>query len=219
LMVLQVDKKKAVIYTFDPPKGTFSQLSVKTDKALPNIAQTFAIPVEGIMWKKTIGNNKTFPLEFSSLSLYSQTNQNDITLIDAVRLWWFSQSARKSSIQSASVTLPDDVGKLDTATEDFFIDSQLETDKKSITIINGTSVSGLGSRLEKMLTHIGGSVISVTTAHTPITKSKIIYYGQTNYSVERLKRIFPFEIEHREGDSLSDILIEVGEDSQRMNLF
>ncbi len=219
MAIHQSDGKKTVLYSFDPQEKTMSQVIMSTGSSLPDIRQTYLVPIEGSITKKTVSESPKLPLEFTSYSLYAQPDADDISFLDAVRVWLYARTLSSSHIKTASLTLPTDSERFASETEGYFIDSRLEDDKKSIMIVNGTSVSGLGGRLEGLLNTIGASVISVTTAHTSIPVSKIIYYGEKNYTVEKLEKILPFPSEQREGESLSDILIEIGEDAQRTDQF
>lgn len=219
MAVLQEDGKKAVIYTVDPLEESLSQVVVSGRTSLPNLRQELSLPIEGRIKKKTVSETTKLPLEFTSYSLYSQPDALDISFIDAIRLWLYSQTVSQTNTRSLSLTWPDDQERFGTDAAQYFIDSRLEKDKQSIRIVNGTSVSGLGGRLDQLLGRVGASVISVTTSHGSIQASKIIYYGEKSYTVERLSKVIPFPLEQREGTSISDILIEIGEDSQRTTLF
>lgn len=219
VLVQQADHKKAVFYGFDPTSGNFSQLIVTSPTNLVNLNQLLSLPADGEIEKKTIHEGQEFPFEFSSASLYIQKRAKDISFIDAFRLWLFSKTTRENMKRSDHLTLPATQEIIDSVLDDAFIDSRLEKDKQTITITNGTTVSGLGGKLEQSISRIGGNVISVTTSHSLLKESKIIYYGERTYTVDRLSQILPFPVEAREGNSVSDILIEIGENTKNTELF
>lgn len=219
VLVQQADHKKAVFYGFDPTGGTFSQLTVTGSQPLANLNQTLSLPSDGELKKNTIHDAQEFPFEFSSASLYMQKQAKDISFIDAFRLWLFSKTVRDTMKRSDRLKLPANQETIDSIVDDVFIDSRLEKDKQTITITNGTTVSGLGGKLERVISRIGGNVISVTTSHSLLKESKIIYFGERTYTVDRLSQILPFPVEGREGNSVSDILIEIGENTKKTELF
>lgn len=217
--VSQTDGKKANIYAFDPSEGTVAVVSFQSAGRLPNLRQALSLPIDGELKKRSVSTGDRFPLNITSYSLYNPKTAADISLIDVLRLWYLARVAGDRHTYDAVVPLANKKTQLDEEVAALFIDSQLEKDKKTITIINGTAISGLGGRLEQLIDRIGGNVISVSTSHEPIQTSKIVYYGDESYSVKKLRSIIPFQVEKREGASLSDIIIEIGEDQQRTELF
>jgi hypothetical protein len=216
---LQEDQKRAKIYTFDPAAESITLVEVQGTQALPDVGKTLSIPIDGELKKKRNSVTKGFPLELTAYTLYAPKGEKDISLLDAIRFWLLSTGIGENHIQKEEISLPADEQELDAKIGGLLTDSQLEDDKKAITIVNGTTISGLGGRMEKMLTRTGASIVSVTTSHTQIPQSKIIYYGEKSYTVNRLTKILPFTLQQRDGASISDIIIEIGEDSQRTTIF
>jgi hypothetical protein len=211
--------KNSVIYGFDPAQKTLSLLELKSSVGMSEPGKLLHTPIDGTLHKKRISGLSDFPLELSTYTLYTQQKDTDVSVLDVIRFWLLAKSIGKSEIKREQIVLPEDRTHIESRLQTFFSDSQLEDDKRTITIINGTAISGLGGRLEKYLSQIGGSVISISTSHTAIPRSKIIYYGEKSYTVSRLEKILRFPLERREGAFLSDIIIEVGEDQQRTTLF
>lgn len=218
-MFVQNDGKKAAVYTFDPEERRVTKAVFQAETTLPNLTKHFSIPVDGEVWVRTVTEKEVFPLALTNYSLYNQTKYKDISVIDVLRMWYLYGVYPVTKKEVEVITLPDDIATYETTLDGFFIDSKLERDKESITIVNGTSVSGLGGKMERMLTKIGANVISVTTSHDLIQETKIIYFGDKSYTVERLASLLGYPVEKREGTALSDILIEIGEDSQRTDKF
>ena len=217
--ITEEDKRKTILYAFDPAEGTVSVVTLQSAASLLNVRQLFGLPIDVELQKRSISSGKNFPLELTSYSLYNPKGRTDMSLVDSLRLWYLAQAAGERNTQEAVVPVSAENTFLDEDAASLFIDSQLEKDKKTIMIINGTAISGLGGRLERMIGNVGGSVISVSTSHEPIQESKIIYYGDDSYTVKRLQKIVPFSLVKRDGASLSDIIIEIGEDQQRTDLF
>ena len=91
-------------------------------------------------------------------------------------------------------------------------DAFIEKDKQTIQIINATNVSGLGNRLAKLVTNMGGDVIIVATGNIPRKKSVISYIDKKTYTVERLEKVLGYEVVKTTEDAISDITIVIGED-------
>jgi hypothetical protein len=213
----QSDGKKDVIYTFDPTGETVSVTTVIGSLTIQQLRQQLGIPIDISLSNRTVSDH-TFPLELTAYSLYNPQEATEMTLIDAVRLWWLFRSTPDTRINRKTVSVRGEEQRNDELGSQF-IDTKLENDKKTIAIVNATSVSGLGSRLERVLGHVGASVISITTAHQTIQQSKISYYGEKSYTVDRLSRILSYPTEQRSGSNVSDIIIEIGQDQQRTTIF
>lgn len=219
ILFVERDGKKAAIYTFDPPERRVMKAVFQAKTTLPNVTKAFGIPVDGELRVGSIDDSDTFPLALANYSLYNQTKEKQITIIDLLRLRYLYGIYPATKKETTVVSLPEEIDTYEDTLDGYFIDSKLEYDKKTITIVNGTSVSGLGSRLENLVSKTGATVISITTAHDPIQTTKIIYYGDRSYTVDRLARLLGFPTEQRNEAALSDILIEIGEDSQRTDKF
>ena len=92
------------------------------------------------------------------------------------------------------------------------IDSFIENERQTIKIINGTGVSGLGSRLARFITNMGGNVIMVATENGKEKKSYISYIDKRTYTVKRLQKILGYEVVRNKDNTLSDVTIVIGED-------
>ncbi|KKQ29054.1 MAG: hypothetical protein US43_C0009G0001, partial [Candidatus Levybacteria bacterium GW2011_GWA1_37_16] len=91
-------------------------------------------------------------------------------------------------------------------------DTSIEKDHQTIRIINGTEVIGLGNRLARLITNMGGDVIIVATSDSLIKKSSILYIDKKTYTVERLQKVLGYEVAKEENNAISDITIVIGED-------
>jgi hypothetical protein len=219
ISLMQKDKKKAAIYSFDPVKESVSVFIIQNRSGVGNLRQILHLPIEGEVKRETVSETTDFPFTITSPSLLLPSSGSEITLLDSFRLWYISKTIAERDKTLKKMNLTDAEQLSDEELSSLFIDSQLENDKQTIAIVNGTSISGLGSRLESQLSHIGGNVIAITTSHIPIQTSRILYYGEPNYTVKKLQRITHFPIALREEGGISDILIEIGEDEQRTVAF
>jgi hypothetical protein len=91
-------------------------------------------------------------------------------------------------------------------------DDLIEKDNQTVQIINRTNVSGLGGRLAKMITNMGGNVILVMSEDNSIKKSAITYIDKETYTVKNLQKILGYEAVREPSNAMSDITIIIGED-------
>jgi hypothetical protein len=213
--MVQDDRKKANLFVFDPAGERVATVHVIDQEAHTHLQQVLAVPVDAVITRKNVSDQAVFPLAFASYRLYDPKEHTDLSILDAVRLWWLFRSIPERDRTEGIVTLPEQAEDLDAALGSLFLDTKLEDEKRTIAIVNGTGISGLGSRLERLLSRIGGSVISITTAHQTVPHSRILYYGERSYTVERLSRILSYPVVEESGSNVSDIVIEIGNDEQR----
>ena len=102
--------------------------------------------------------------------------------------------------------------ELDRTVDHLVSDAFIEKDKQTIQIINATNVSGLGNRLAKLVTNMGGDVIIVATENNLRKKSTISYIDKKTYTVERLQKVLGYEAVKDANNAVSDITIIIGED-------
>jgi hypothetical protein len=102
--------------------------------------------------------------------------------------------------------------KADNFFHEFFTDETIVNENKSIQVINGTGVSGFGSKFSRMLTNSGATVISVTTARKEVSKTTITYFGESSYTVEKIEKILKEKAKLLQKKGISDIIITLGKD-------
>lgn len=192
------------------------------------IGQMLKIPVDGVIsfnasavdkyknQNKKInfsGDNKNIDLSLQTLTLNPMDFKTDLTLVDLLRLWVFSKKISSQSVISKSLLIDDgEQNNLDKEkiSSQFFIDDEILKEKATVQIINGTGVSGLGNRLAKLISNMGGNVVSVLTAEKDIDKSEIIYFGKKSYTLEKLGKVLGIEAVETKEQGISDIIIYLG---------
>jgi len=126
------------------------------------------------------------------------------------RLFLFSQRVDGAKVYEES-TSKDGELEFSTSSPEWFLDPQIEKEDLSIEITNSTTTSGLGNKIAKIITNMGGKVVLVSSSQDELTKS-IIYYNEDSYTVRKLSKLLNIPIEKKELNSISDIVIKIGED-------
>jgi hypothetical protein len=168
------------------------------------------IPIDGYIALDSLDlNQKVNPLITKALYSYKNLKTN-LTIIDILRIMIATKAIPENSVATkimgnTEATLENSVGRLVT-------DASIEKDHQTIKIINATNVSGLGNRLARLVTHMGGDVIMVATENDPKKKSQILYIDKKTYTVEKLQKILGYEVLRETNNAISDITIIIGED-------
>lgn len=220
----------------DPKKGGGYLLS-------QTIQDVFGLPVgnyianSGKMSVKLDTNENfiTFKKHFFALSnLWAIRNQfkSNLTLPELVRLWLIAKNLRDDQINffnlnkynilkninladGSSVSLIDP-DKLDKTLEGEFNEQDILKENISISVLNGTSLAGVGAKVTRIIGNIGGKVVTVGNSDEKKTSACVIS-GNSNlfnsYTVIRLKTIFKCNFQSgMKANSQSDLIISLGED-------
>jgi len=203
---LSPNPKRIAIFKFD------SSISpAETGRALE-------IPIDGNISSNWLDLN----WKINSLLLKSATGYNDLktnlTIVDLLRIIMFAKSTPESSISIIVVTDKNEE-ILNQNISYLMNDISIVKDDQTIQIINATTVSGLGNKLARLITNIGGNVIIVATETSRKKRSKILYFDKKTYTVERLQRILGYETTEHTGNRMADIVIIIGEDNVDLNPF
>lgn len=172
------------------------------------------------LWKTTdIQTPKQFAQFIKDVMFHQRSYHSDITFIDFVRMYMFSNSLSSNSLTQLQIEEKYDDLLLDKKLEDLFIDDTLLSEKKSIEIINGTNILGLGNRLARVISTIGGNVVSVKTSVDAVENTQVEYVGEPSYTIEKLGnylKVTPLQTEKRQ---IADVIITIGSDNEKPNGF
>lgn len=174
----------------------------------------------------------------SSPQSYFQTLANirtDLTPIEMIRLSFSLPKVRFDKLKSfdliSSGSLED--VRLKDGTEVFVADpvkvdsisqklaeESIVSERVSVAIFNATSYPGIGQRAARMVTNMGGNVISVKNSPREVKSSQV--WGKDSYTKKRLSKIFILDCNNNPKcdtigssevkDSRADINIILGED-------
>lgn len=207
------------VLSFSPKNHSMSIL--KIDEEIKDIkqGQFLRIPIEGFVIAKFSQENiDVTNLMTKAVFNYSSIKTN-LTFIDILRLVFISKTTPANNILTYSISSSMESQKIDKIVEKIFKDDEIEKENQTIEIINTTSVTGLGNRLGRLVTNMGGNVVQVSTENDSQEKSTIMYNGKKSYTVEKLSKVLGFKTIEMNEQALADIRIVVGEDNKDSKLF
>lgn len=202
------------IVSYDPLENMLSHLAIHGTEDVERAKMEV-----GVFTDTTILLEGDFSLDKSISSymidsLFHKNARSSLSGYDLIRLAIATSGISKEELVSENITFPVDRVLIDKTTKELFYDTTLSQENMTIEIVNGTGVEGLGGRLERALTIMGGNVISVTNAEKRQQESSIVYYGEENYTVKRLVKLLGMSAKNQEGRGLSDIIIVIGQDKK-----
>lgn len=212
------NSSKINVISFSPDKHSISFLEItsKGDKENLkdfNITKNLAIPIDGVV-KYRVKKEKidsSVDSQMTTIFLNFRNVGTNLTIIDIARLWYLSRTIPNRFVSLEKIDLSKDT--ISNKISSIFIDNIFLLEKNSIQVINGTDVSGLGNRLARVITNMGGNVISIITSEEEIENSEILYIGEKTYTAEKLSKILGFKTSKIEMGGISDITIKIGKDS------
>lgn len=200
------------IVSFSPSTKSLTMLSIKDEGDKNNIAKTLGIPIDGrIILKNNLSkNNLTLVMLKSVLPLGNKIQ--DLTLIDLIRLSLFSRTVPDGSFYERELSNKFNDAQKSTIVSLSFSDPAIYEENQTIEIINSAEVYGIGARLANLITHMGGSVILVSSGSKKEKTSKIMYSGELTYTVKKLSEYLNFPLEKTNKKSIADVIIIIGTD-------
>lgn len=169
------------------------------------------IPIDGLI----ASNSLNLDQKISSLFVNAIFNYNNIktnlTIVDLLRITMLARAIPENSINVRVVGDASEL-ELDKVVGHSVSDDFIEKDNQTIQIINGTGVSGLGGRLARFVTNMGGNVMLVMTEDSPRKKSIITYIDKKTYTLRRLQKVLGYEVVKEPENAMSDVTIIIGED-------
>lgn len=211
------DKSFARVISFAPDTRSISIVTISNAQAVPHIGKFLGVPIDAevknIRQAMPAGRqDKNVVLQLQSLLFSYGSVETTLTPIDILRLFLFAKEVPSSSVATREISSSLDGASIDKISSSLFIDYTLSQENISVQIINGTEVSGLGNRLARLITSMGGNVVSVGTSDGLIKQSKITYQAKKTYTLEKLVKFLGFPSSIAEEKGIADIVLTIGED-------
>lgn len=221
--------KPVSIVSFSPDIRTISLLKAPNVTDLKRIGRMLEIPIDAtvdvphdLIAKENVREAIESSLQtlfFAQADLYTS-----LTPLDIVRLWWFTRSVSSHAVIFSEINLSsnkDDAydTAIDKISSKLFLDNAISLEKVSLRVVNAAGIQGLGNRLARFLTNMGGNVVIVETADNQRETSEIVYYGKKTYTLKRLGEILQFPLIDQVSPGIADITIILGKDSSKLSKF
>lgn len=216
VIAVSQERKVVEIVSYDPSSDSTSVLQLQNSNlTLPTFGETLGILPNTTFNFRTVGplTKDATQLVWQMIRQYRSAETN-MTFLDLIRLFLFSRSVPQINKQVQSVTLPLNQLESNNLIISLFTDQTMSSENTTIQIINGTDISGLGGRLERVLANQGANVVSVITAENPLQQSTIQYYGSSSYTLTKLMHLLNFPVSKLDQQGVADIVITIGEDEK-----
>lgn len=210
------------IIAFSPQIPSLSVLEVKDTKPVPyqDLAKEYGIATDAqldVQDAIDISNDAGVMLWNATTSFTSV--KTDMTVVDLVRLVLISHDIVSNNKLISEINLAGINPNNNTLIARAMNDPSITSENVSIQIINASDISGMGQRLGRVLTNLGGTVVDVTTAHESKPTSSIQYFGEETYTLRKIKARLGYPVTQLQKQTIANIVITLGKDSSKTEAF
>lgn len=217
-VVIALGQKETVekIVAFTPAERSVTVLTLEGD----NVSFSSLGSKLGILPNATIRTNGHVSLDgdisqtMQTVLFNYYTVKTNITIFDAIKLFFVSRKPSLSDQDSKEITVSNDEESNNRLIANIFVDDSIFSENVSIQVINASGEAGVGKRLERVLTNRGGNVVSIATSRESERLSKITYFGEETYTLSTIQKLLEFPTEKLEKEEIANIVIIIGEDSK-----
>lgn len=221
-VVIREDKRVFGLVSFEPVSTSLSLLIFPKNFNLTfsDFNRKFGVIPDGyIRTTNKLSSTDTISSLFRLFIFHPYDISSDINYYDLLRLYLSAKSVPDSSVKIEEASIFFDERGFNKDAAFLLIDSAISSENVSIEIVNATGESGLGGRLERVISNLGGNVVSVKTALATERVSKIKYYGPETYTLRKLERLLSIKREVLDREDIARIVIIIGEDNKKTLIF
>jgi len=212
------NNKNLKILSFSPNTRSISVLKLDGNIKNLNVNKFLGIPIDGFVKASFLETNREVASLMSNIIFDYRRVETNLTIVDVFRLFLVSKTTSLHDTSAVVISSSLESVRIDEIVAKLFNDSEIEKEDQTIEIVNATSVIGLGARLGRLITNMGGKVVQVSTDNLQ-RNSLILYNGRETYTVRRLSKLLGFKIIQENKQSIANIMIVLGEDSDNSALF
>ncbi len=208
--VAVLNDKNVDVVTVSPSTGNQSGIRIEKAGSLDEI-DMYSIPVDVF-----VESDSDFSSESKSIFLKMLFNKRELdstlNILDLFKLSIFSFGVNNENFSYQGFKLSEE-NELNSVSSVEFVDEKISQDKVSIQVTNSTQTGGLGNKIAKTITNLGGNVVLVNSSKDEIEDS-VIYYQEESYTVKKLSKVLNIKAEKHETNSIADIIVILGKDQE-----
>ncbi len=206
------------IMSFSGRSKLLSLLYIKDVQDI-NINKLLAIPIDAsIATSFRIKEDNISDLIANLILNYAKLETN-LTIIDMAKIYLFTKTVPTNNLSYNSVSLSWDNKAIDKIISELVRDEAIEKENLTIKVVNSTDVDGLGGRLARLISNMGGNVVLIESADKTEPQSTIYYFGEKSYTVEKLEEILGYTSNKLGTRPITDVVLVIGEDGEKTNIF
>jgi hypothetical protein len=216
------NEKVLGLMSFEPISSTLALIVISSDKNLSfsKLGSAVGVIPDGYVKVKGISDLSDSPKSIlQSIFLRWNSSESNITIYDLFQFWYYSNKVSSGSIYNQKITNLSDKDDLDKTIRLLLSDSLILSENISIQVINASEESGLGKRLERVISNFGGNVVSIDTSLKKEKISRIQFYDKESYTSKKLFSLLKFKQNRLKTKTIAEIVIILGSDLKDTKLF
>ncbi len=213
--IFVTNKKQNKIITFRKDRNTISVLSIKGKTG--DIYKFVEVPIDGILQEEKIGIEDSPSEIVSEIALKTLKAKGDINILDAARMLIMVKFISPGDIIEKEIDVNYSEAQRDSILTSIFSDPIIEEEEVEIEVINDTEKQGVGNRLARLISNMGGSVVLVSTGDG--TSDSAIYSDSDSYTVKRLSQVLNFPIVKGKMSKIAEVTVLVGKNFDRLSKY
>lgn len=208
--VAVLNDKNVDLISVNPSRGEQTGIRVENAGSL-NAIDNYSIPVDVFVESESDFSSESKSV-FLKMLLNKRNLESSLNVLDLFKLSIFSFGVDNENFKFQKIDLEEE-NEFDSISANEFTDETISRDKVNIQVTNSTETSGLGNKIAKTITNLGGNVVLVNSSKDEIGES-VIYYQEESYTVKKLSRVLNIKAEKHETSSIADIIIVLGKDQE-----
>lgn len=208
--VAVLNDKNVDIISVNPSSGEQDGIRVVNAGSLDSLDE-FSIPID-VFVKSEFDFSSDSKSVFLKMLLHKRELESTLNVLDLLKLSIYSFGVNGENFSYQNIE-PDSTSELNNLSSSEFIDETISRDKVNIQVTNSTETSGLGNKIAKTITNLGGNVVLVNSHKEEIGES-VIYYKEDSYTVKKLSKVLNIKAQKNETNSIADIIIMLGKDQE-----
>lgn len=208
-----IHNKDLEIVSFSPIGKTISVLKIEGDGKNLDINRFLEIAVDAEVESSLNIKDYKVPDLMAKFILSYKDLKTNLTIVDFVRLYLFSKFLPANYIYNKTISASLDSASADKIINPLFSDEIVEKENSTVKIVNGTEENGIGNRLGRLVSNIGGNVVIIANSDSTVNSSTISYFDKKTYTLQKLTKILGFKLNKLDKKAIADIVIVIGKDS------
>lgn len=196
-------------------KDTNSISVLKIDDRVGDVFKFSEVPVEAIYYSSDLDLN--LPVSNLTSDIFFKITQakNNLNTYDGLRVFLMAKTTPPKNISEKEIPKNLSESQRDEISSSIFADPKILQEGITIQIINNTKEQGVGNRISRIVSNLGGNIVLVSTGQKD-SKSGV-YSNTETYTAKRFSEVLKFPRIKGRISGIADITILIGNDYKKLS--
>lgn len=207
--------KQNEILTFHKDKNSISVFRI--DDRVGDIYKFAEVPIEAVYYSDNLNLSQSDSRLTSDIFFGITQSKNNLNTLDALRSFIMVKTVSPKDIREKEIPKSFSEAQRDEMLSSLFADSKITREGLTIQIINTTGEQGVGNRLARIVSNIGGNIVLVSSGAEDIKSA--VYSSRASYTGRRLTEVLNFPSIKGKIGGISDITVVIGNDYKNLSKY